>query len=190
MPGARFPSTEALKRLGIVEPTVFFPSGGALQPTIQVADLSRSIATEPVEARIWYAADIPPGAPGTRGTFELLCRSAGGLIVEYLRNLLPGDGENAPLDATLGAGVVIAPGEFLSGHSRTSQLDVGGIEGRGLTRNGFTASISALHRWYNSVSPTPVYVRAGEVFRMQSLSTTGARFSMAILWRELTDIQP
>ena len=94
MTGARFPSTQALRRLGIVDPTVFYPEGGRMTPTIQIADLSRSVATEPVERRAIIHV-IQNNVLGAQSTFELSCRAPGGLIVEGAHVAFPPDSSDA-----------------------------------------------------------------------------------------------
>lgn len=189
MPGVRFPSTEALKRLGIVEPEVFYPSGGELTPTIQVADLSRSVASEPVEGRV-YRFVVQAGSIGRLSVFELRCMAPGGLVVERGFLAFPPDSSASGSTAD-GAQVQVDGNRFVTVPSSSAGLDIGGVA----TRSEFTTGVllpgsitGASQRWHNSMA-APIYVRSGETFRIFTNQQ-----NLFLMWwmilRELPDIQP
>jgi len=80
---ARFGTADVMRRLGITDPQHFAVGSQPLQGTIQVLDLSKSVATDPVEARAYVNAENP-GLGGLFTWLMLWARSAGGLVVERL----------------------------------------------------------------------------------------------------------
>jgi len=187
--GARFPSTSALRRLGIVDPTVFYPEGGRMTPTIQIADLSRSVSTEPVEARAIIHAIHPP-AIGFHATFELYCRAPGGLIVEGAHLAFPPDSSDVGSSVD-GAQLQIDNTTLIPQPpppSPLAHLNIGGIAVRSLTARGNTLPGGGGQRWHNDFTH-PIYVRSGEVFRIVTQQTNIFLF-FTMTWRELDEIQP
>jgi len=185
MPGVRFPSTEALRRLGISDPEVFYPKGGELTPTIQVADLSRTISTEPVEGRGYFWDALPAPLAGVFARMELHCRAPGGLVVERLQ-MLTDDGE-ANVFAAAGALFSIdGSGLFTAGLAIGESI--GGVQVRSRAVIDGTVVVPSGPRWFNAMSPTTIFLAPTQVLSITQ-RTAAQALSVGLIWRELAEIQ-
>lgn len=86
---SKFGTADVLRRLGITDPRHFEIGNQPLQGTIQLLDLSKSIAQEPVEARGYVNGLVNP-LPGLFPLFAVFSRSPGGTIVERMNVETPG----------------------------------------------------------------------------------------------------
>lgn len=186
---ARFPSAEILRRLGAPEPNLFDAHGGELVPTMTVLDLSRSLASEPVEAR-GYARATQGAVAGQFSTWNLIARAPGGIIVE--RMIL-----ESPDTAAIGTAMAILPrisSEPLP--AGPEPLSIGGLSIQSSQEIGATVVLqpgAPLVPWqdiasFNRGNPLErIYVPTGSVLCVQPGAATVLIVSAT--WRELPEIQ-
>ncbi len=189
--GTRFPGTEALRRLGIVEPEVFSIEGGRMTPVMIMADRSRSVATEPVEARGYLFVSVPASA-GDRGQVELHSRAPGGIIIEFFNYLEPPDLVAA--DITTGVFLAVEDGASFLADTGVAQIqNVGGLAVRSIGISGASGigfrGLLVPNSLGTNARATAIYVPAGSFLSIHSRALN-ARFTAVILWRELPEIQP
>ena len=79
----RWDGRQALESMGLYTPEQLHLETAGMRPVVVALDLSKSTATEPIEARGLFGDKIPQAA-GLSSYHELLCLSAGGLVVESL----------------------------------------------------------------------------------------------------------
>lgn len=190
---ARFPSAEILRRLGMPDPEVFDARAGTLIPTMQILDLSRSVATEPVEAR-GYCRAISQAVAGQFTTWQLHCRAPGGTLIERFRLIQPDPGAIGVWCAVI-PGVVAEPLPLAP-----TPISVGGI--RVMTQHAIGPTVvlrpgaplvpwQELHSLGTSglgvLDTFGIYVPAGDVFIVQP--GAAALLEVAAAWRELPEIQ-
>lgn len=191
---AKFPSAEILRRLGVDRPQLFDAAGERLVPTMTVLDMSRSIATEPVEAR-GYCRVAMQLFPGQLTTFQLRCLAPGGVLVERLVIISPGG-----LGGIATSVAVIPQSVALALPAAPAPISVGGLSVNSVPEIGPTVALqpgAALGIPYQVVdsfgfsSPFELgfnlYVRAGEVLIVQP--GAASELQMAVAWRELPEIQ-
>lgn len=189
---ARFPTSELLRRLGYDAPHAMTLGGGAAVPTMQVLDLSRSVASEPVEARAVVTAQAP-GFAGIHSIVELHSRTPGGMIVERLFPIEPVtlNGWWLQID---GSAVLAGPPGQGGAVGASSFLNIGGVRARAVYAIGagdFPPSPSggAGCVWGpGQFDDIRIYVPNGQLLRTGPRNINTA-FEVAIVFRELGDFQ-
>jgi hypothetical protein len=190
--GSRFGSVEALRRLGIPDPEVYAPDN--LVQTMQVLDLSRSVATEPVEAR-GYVCVYLLASGGHFGTWELYSKAPGGIVIENL--MVTEQPSSFP------AGTVLAVRDTRVTVPAAPGVQIGCSIGGEPVRSdwGFANLVAPLVGpdlqiipFINNPNqqvqvPMRIYVPAGSVLVVHC-TTGGTNMVIGAVWRELQDWQP
>ena len=192
---AKFPSAEVLRRLGITDPDLFDMGGRSVQPTAQLFDFSRSIASEPIEARA-YKDLVVPLVGGLYAAAILQMVAPGGGVVEAvaLEDPLPSGyfGTNGVWFSILPSGTDpilfdVAPGLFTE-----PQLDIGGLATRSIIYGGYTAvDRYPQFNWEPFNNPVfaqsfRLFVPSGALLVFQS-TFNGGPLQIAFVWRELAE---
>jgi len=176
---SRFGSADVLRRLGISNPRHYAVGDAPLQGTIQILDLSRSIAQEPVEARGYKWTSLF-GHVG----FGYISLNAinGGILLERLE-----------LEAPLGfdqASFTVAPIDPNAVIITTLiPLDVGGVATKATIWQAATlVDRPTPPNWEGfdqaAVRDSRIYIPPGFRFSIQSHTLNGT-ITLAMLWREL-----
>lgn len=186
---------DALNRLGVKGSSLPELAGG-VQPVMVIADLSRSVASELVEARRIASDRIAAGGLGTWSNYILHARSPGGLVVESLVVVLETSGFAQPVCFwEVGPRAVAG----ISGQV----ADIGGAAGVGFTRidyeagpivsqnaffclNPISAAVPPTEFW--TAFPSRIFVPAGSALTL-SHELANLDLRVEIVWRELADIQ-
>ena len=178
----KFPSGEVLRRLGMLNPAgLYGMSGAPLQGTVQVLDLSRSVASEPVEARAISYNNVA-GGPGAYGIGALQSRSPGGLLVERVSILAP---TLAPFPSTQVFFAVLAASPFTGVPSAAAKVDVGGIATRSLvTRASQATPFAPQMQFGKAFESYSIFVPPGSFLAFQVLVDP---LEMFVAWRELQE---
>lgn len=178
-PFSRFPTAGVLRRLGISDPEHYAISGGPMVPTVQLLDLSRSLATEPIEARGYKWIELF-GQVGY-AVLRLNARGGAALVVERLFVEDPA-GENA-------CSFAVEPIVGFVEAAQQTPTNIGGVaitatleSAASLVDRPTPPNWEAVNR---SVLLEPrIFVPSGFRLSVQN-HTINARLALAVLWREL-----
>jgi len=188
---ARFPSAEILRSLGVDQPNLFTLTGRDVLPVITLLDLSRSVSSEPMEARGFAAASVTLSGVN-HGKFAFKARAPGGCVVEFLLiNMEAGGG--GPGQFLLRIQSVEVETSWAVGATAMGVAQVGGRDAFSVPEFGLSAAntlsfplvpytdVPFGHRWY---------VRSGRTLEIHSnASTPGMVMTVFFQWRELPEIQ-
>jgi len=191
----KFPSAEILRRLGISSPELYSVGRQPMVPTMQLLDFSRSIATEPVEAR-GYKDALAPLVGGSFAICGLQARSPGGCLIEafVVEDPLPG-GYFGPNNVSFSL-LPQMPAAWLPTVLDTPGLGIGGVAIRSTAFIAYTLTDRdpALANWEVTNNPTlqgnlRCFLPSGSVFAVQNHLVSGA-LQIAFVWRELAEGHP
>lgn len=160
------------------------------QPVMVMADLSKNLSSEPIEARGFAGYFITAGSGSRSGAFQLQCISRGGLVIETLFLSLP---QYAGVGGFFVCCRETTPQPFLSG--RIPYMQAGGRDARSLVDvDTLITSISqevvipievGARSW--AAENLRLYVPAGSFFKCQA-GINATAFTFTIQWRELADV--
>jgi len=187
------PSAEILRRLGQADPSLYSIGRAPVQAVMTVADLSRSIASDPVEARAYKDLSVPGNpAPNERPIGFVQCRSAGGLVVEALVVEDPSpSGFFGPNNVSVTIATAVAPGWH--GIVEDVPLDIGGVATRSRSFYCYTVTDRdpSIGNWEFVNNPAfgsslRFYVPSGSLFVFQC-SLVNSTMRCAFTWREIPE---
>jgi hypothetical protein len=173
---------------------------GGMQPTIQLADLSRSFAAEVFERRAMVGTIVWASTADYVGIMEIKCQAVGGIVIESL-SVIDGDPPYAGTDGSPGFRMTITESPLLAGVTfPVEPLNIGGNAVKSTMRRGEGPDAS----WYGShpwafisplweLQPTTIWVRPGSYLTLGSAafntSTDVSAATVNMVWREIPEIQ-
>lgn len=182
MSDSRFPTSEVLRRLGISDPRHYAIGDSPLQGTIQVLDLSQSVATEPFEARAIFGDVLTGPADGSHRMVTLEAKTAGGSVVEFVT-----------VSAITRIYISNDPDPFSFGGNSNFYVQLGGPPAINVVRAGNVAAgpgtnvLGALSTFLAATN-TPIgsrwLVPAGFTMQLATASPNTA-LNLTLQWREL-----
>jgi hypothetical protein len=172
-----------------------------MQPTIQLADLSRSFAAEVFERRAMVGTIVWSGGANTVGIIEIRCKAVGGIVIESLSV----EDAAPPFAGTAGSpgfhiAITEAPLPLFNPLFPVAATNIGGSSVKSTMRRGDGPQGA----WYGlnpvafispnwQLQPTTIWVRPGSYLTLGSanFNTTAAlaAASVNLIWREIPEIQ-
>jgi len=190
----RFSPIEVLRRLGLNDARALAFGNAPIQTTIQVGDLSRSVASEATEARAFVGFEIAPGGPGNISSLDLLARAPGGVITEALIIAQPPYPPTLVGNPTAVWGVVAgnSPSRVALplGISPLLPNQIGGVRARSEVVVGYTGvQLPVAQEYHPLIDGLRIFVPSGDALVLQSLPTQIILRGL-LAWRELADASP
>lgn len=157
-------------------------------PVLVMGDFSRTLSSEPLEAR-GLAAEILAPPAGNYAAFCLHSLGPGGSVVEHFRFNQP-----TAVAALTVMNFILTDVDYWGGWSQADVFDIGGRPTRSIVRQGWGAApvIPAKLGQFASVGKTVdissqrIYVPAGWFLSVQS-AHAAVQSGIELIWRELSD---
>ena len=172
---------------------------GGMQPTIQLADLSRNFAAEVFEARALVGTLCDASTANYVAMMEVTSQAPGGIVVESL-SVTPAPAPYAGTHGSPGFYVTITEAPILSGVTYTrTPTNIGGkpvnssirVGQMPTTWYGPTVPPFILPEW--ELQPTTIWVRPGSFLTLGSgaynITAAVSAASVNMVWREIPEIQ-
>lgn len=191
--------SRAMDSIGVQGGSIPGLKSGGMQPTIQLADLSRNFAAEVFESRGLVGTLCWASTASHVGMMELTSQAAGGIVIESL-SVTPANAPYAGTDGSAGFHMTITETPILSGATFARiPTNIGGKAVRSSLRIGEMPTT-----WYGpnvppfilpdwELQPTTIWVRPGSFLTLGSgaynLTAAVSAASVNMVWREIPEIQ-